>query len=104
VYSWWTCRLLEEVAPRCCGACSSARTPGSQGVYAVGEEQTHQRRDVLGLVDEVLEAAPGGTQLTMTESGFDRIPLKRRAKAFTANESGWEHQSRRIEQYLMPRR
>jgi hypothetical protein len=27
--------------------------------------------------------------LTVTESGFDRIPLERRVKAFTANEQGW---------------
>ena len=30
-----------------------------------------------------------GIMLTVTESGFDRIPLARRAKAFTANEQGW---------------
>jgi len=27
--------------------------------------------------------------LTITESGFERIPLARRAKAFAANEGGW---------------
>src|ERR1044071_4821942 len=36
-----------------------------------------------------LTEAPGGTQLTITESGFDEIPLERRAKAFEANEGGW---------------
>lgn len=34
------------------------------------------------------------------ESGFDRIPLERRAKAFAANEQGWEHQTKLIEKYL----
>lgn len=29
------------------------------------------------------------TLVTVTESGFDKIPLARRAKAFTANEQGW---------------
>ena len=41
------------------------------------------------LVVFALEEVPGGVQLTVTESGFDRIPLARRAKAFTANEQGW---------------
>ena len=47
-----------------------------------------------------LEEAPGGTRLTVTESGFDRIPLERRAKAFAANEDGWSHQMRLVEKYL----
>ncbi|HTW25174.1 MAG TPA: SRPBCC family protein [Candidatus Baltobacteraceae bacterium] len=41
------------------------------------------------LVAFALEEVSGGVQLTVTESGFDRIPLARRAKAFTANEQGW---------------
>ena len=47
-----------------------------------------------------LQQAPGGTLLTITESGFDRIPLARRAKAFTANEQGWTAQAKLIEKYL----
>ncbi len=47
-----------------------------------------------------LEEVPEGTMLTITESGFDRIPLARRAKAFTANEQGWEAQTKLIEKYL----
>jgi uncharacterized protein YndB with AHSA1/START domain len=47
-----------------------------------------------------LEDAPGGTKLTISESGFDRIPLERRAKAFTANEQGWTAQTRLLEKYL----
>jgi uncharacterized protein YndB with AHSA1/START domain len=47
-----------------------------------------------------LEEAPGGTRLRITESGFDRIPLERRAKAFTANEGGWEMQTRLVAKYL----
>jgi uncharacterized protein YndB with AHSA1/START domain len=41
------------------------------------------------LIEFTLEEAADGVQLTVTESGFDRIPLARRAKAFTANEQGW---------------
>jgi len=47
-----------------------------------------------------LEEVAGGTQLTITESGFERIPLERRAKAFTSNEQGWMAQTKLIEKYL----
>jgi uncharacterized protein YndB with AHSA1/START domain len=47
-----------------------------------------------------LETVAGGTLLTITESGFERIPLARRAQAFTSNEAGWAHQSKLIEKYL----
>jgi len=52
------------------------------------------------LVAFELDEAPGGTMLTVTESGFDRIPLERRAKAFAANEGGWTAQMNLIEKYL----
>ena len=39
--------------------------------------------------------------LTVTESGFDGIPLARRAKAFTANEQGWGMVIKLIEDYLV---
>jgi uncharacterized protein YndB with AHSA1/START domain len=47
-----------------------------------------------------LEEVAGGTQLTITESGFDKIPLERRAKAFAANEGGWTKQAELIAKYL----
>jgi uncharacterized protein YndB with AHSA1/START domain len=47
-----------------------------------------------------LEEVAGGTRLTVTESGFDRIPIERRAKAFAANEGGWSHQVRLVAKYL----
>jgi uncharacterized protein YndB with AHSA1/START domain len=48
---------------------------------------------------ELAEAADG-TMLTVTESGFDQIPIERRAKAFAANEGGWAAQMKLIEKYL----
>jgi uncharacterized protein YndB with AHSA1/START domain len=54
----------------------------------------------MTLVVFTLEEAPEGVLLTVTESGFDRIPLARRAQAFTANEGGWDAQVRLIEAYL----
>jgi len=47
-----------------------------------------------------LEDAPGGTRLTVTESGFDRIPLQRRAEAFARNTEGWTVQTGLVEKYL----
>jgi hypothetical protein len=47
-----------------------------------------------------LEKAPDGVRLTVTESGFDQIPLARRAKAFSANEGGWALVIKLIEEYL----
>jgi uncharacterized protein YndB with AHSA1/START domain len=46
-----------------------------------------------------LEAVDGGTRLTITESGFDGIPLARRAKAFEMNDHGWAAQIRLVEKY-----
>jgi uncharacterized protein YndB with AHSA1/START domain len=47
-----------------------------------------------------LEEVAGGTRLTITESGFDQIPLERRAKAFASNEQGWTAQTKLVEKYL----
>ena len=52
------------------------------------------------LVAFALEEVAGGVLLTVTESGFDRIPIARRAKAFTANEGGWGMMVKVLEEYL----
>jgi uncharacterized protein YndB with AHSA1/START domain len=52
------------------------------------------------LVTFELETVAGGTRLTITESGFDRVPLARRAKAFEMNEGGWTAQLGLIEKHL----
>jgi uncharacterized protein YndB with AHSA1/START domain len=54
----------------------------------------------MTLVTFELEEAPGGTLLTIVESGFDSIPLARRADAFEANGEGWATQAELIEKYL----
>ena len=53
------------------------------------------------LVEFVLEEVANGVMLTVTESGFDRIPLARRAKAFEANEQGWGMMVKVLEEYLV---
>src|SRR5262249_45079709 len=52
------------------------------------------------LIVFTLEEQSQGVLLTVTESGFDRIPIERRAQAFAANEGGWEKQMTLIEKYL----
>ena len=52
------------------------------------------------LVEFTLEETPEGVLLTLTESGFDRIPLARRAKAFASNEGGWSMMMGVIEKYV----
>ena len=53
------------------------------------------------LVVFALEEVADGVMLTVTESGFDRIPLARRAKAFSANEGGWGMMVKMIEKYVV---
>jgi len=64
------------------------------------EKDVDYSKEPTTLVAFELEEASGGTMLTVTESGFDRIPLERRAKAFAANEGGWTAQVKMIEKYL----
>jgi uncharacterized protein YndB with AHSA1/START domain len=52
------------------------------------------------LVTFTLDEQPGGILLTLTETGFDRVPLERRAQAFAANEGGWAHQMQLITKYV----
>ncbi|MFL5638939.1 MAG: SRPBCC family protein [Gemmatimonadaceae bacterium] len=52
------------------------------------------------LVTFTLEEVNGGVKLTVTESGFDKIPLARRAQAFTMNDIGWAKQMELIAEYV----
>lgn len=52
------------------------------------------------LVTFELSEAPGGTLLTVVESGFDGIPLERRAQAFSSNDEGWSIQLGNIERHV----
>jgi uncharacterized protein YndB with AHSA1/START domain len=53
------------------------------------------------LVEFTLADSHLGTELTITESGFDALPDSRRAEAYANNEGGWEHQARLLEKYLV---
>jgi len=52
------------------------------------------------LVAFELTEVVGGTELTVVESGFDRLSLARRARVFAENDKGWEFQLESIGKYL----
>lgn len=54
------------------------------------------------LVEFRLAELEGGksTAVTIVESGFDRIPLARRAEAFRMNDAGWAGQAKKLAQYV----
>jgi len=54
----------------------------------------------MTLIEFALAEVAEGTMLTVSESGFDRIPIARRAQAFTANEQGWTMVVTLIEKHL----
>ena len=67
--------------------------------YAI-DQNVDYSAEPMTLVEFALDDAGGGTRLTITESGFDRIPVERRATAFTANEGGWTMMIALIGKYL----
>jgi uncharacterized protein YndB with AHSA1/START domain len=52
------------------------------------------------LVEFRLEPTDKGTLLTVTESGFDKLPSSRRAEAFRMNDGGWTQQMKNIESHV----
>ena len=67
--------------------------------YAI-EAGVDYSQEPTTLVEFMLDDAPGGTRLTIVESGFDRIPAARRAEAFRMNERGWDGQIKNIERHV----
>ena len=52
------------------------------------------------LVSFVLSDVTGGTKLTITETGFENLPVTRRENAYRENESGWSGQIAAITRHL----
>jgi uncharacterized protein YndB with AHSA1/START domain len=57
-------------------------------------------REPTTLVVFRLHDADGGTLLELVESGFDGVPVERRAEAYRGNEGGWTHQVKAIDAYV----
>jgi hypothetical protein len=64
------------------------------------EPGMYDSSDPTTLVEFKLTKTTQGVLLTVTESGFDNIPVEHRAKAFQANEGGWSLMIKVIEEYL----
>jgi uncharacterized protein YndB with AHSA1/START domain len=67
--------------------------------YAVDPDVDYSQEPTT-LVSLDLSEAPGGTLLRVVESGFEHIPIARRAEAFRKNGEGWAAQCQNIEAYL----
>lgn len=67
--------------------------------YAIEPDQDYSAEPPT-LVEFTLEPIPGGTLLRVVESGFDKIPAKRRLEAFRMNEGGWSAQMQNIAQHV----
>ncbi|HKO19457.1 MAG TPA: SRPBCC family protein [Acidobacteriaceae bacterium] len=52
------------------------------------------------LVEFRLEPTGSGTVLTVTESGFDKLPAHRRDQAFRSNDGGWAQQVENIRKHV----
>ena len=67
--------------------------------YAI-DPKVDYSKEPMTLVEFRLEEAAGGIALHIVESGFDRIPLARRAEAWRMNDGGWTTQVKNIERYV----
>jgi uncharacterized protein YndB with AHSA1/START domain len=66
--------------------------------YAVDQKKDYSK-ETPTLVEFKLEKTSTGTLLTVTESGFDKLPADRRDEAFRMNDNGWTIQTTNIETY-----
>jgi uncharacterized protein YndB with AHSA1/START domain len=67
--------------------------------YAV-DPKVDYSKEPMTLVEFTLEKTTGGTCLTVVESGFDSIPVSRRAEAFRMNSGGWDAQMQNISTHV----
>ena len=67
--------------------------------YAVDPAMDYSKEEPT-LVTFELTDVPEGTRLKVVESGFDKVPLARRAQAYQMNGGGWTHQMQAIEKHV----
>jgi uncharacterized protein YndB with AHSA1/START domain len=67
--------------------------------YAI-DSATDYSAEPTTLVEFRLRETTEGTEITITESGFDQLPASRRAEAFRMNTAGWESQSKKLVSYV----
>ena len=67
--------------------------------YAIDPSADHSSEQTT-LVELRLEEVPGGTELTVVESGFDALPAARRAEAYRMNDGGWAAQMENVRRHV----
>jgi uncharacterized protein YndB with AHSA1/START domain len=67
--------------------------------YALDQERDYSK-ETPTLVEFRLDKTSTGTLLTVTESGFDKVPADRRDQAYRSNDKGWTIQMTNIEAYV----
>ena len=67
--------------------------------YAIDPSHDYAKEPTTLVTFELAEI-DAGVLLTITESGFEQIPIASRAKASVSNEGGWTHQAKLIERYV----
>lgn len=67
--------------------------------YAI-DEAVDYSKETPTLVEFTLEPNGSGTHLTVTESGFDKLPANRRLEAFRMDDEGWAEQLENIAKYV----
>ena len=67
--------------------------------YAIDPNQDYSGEPPT-LVEFTLEKIATGTRLRIVESGFDKLPSKRRDEAFRMNDRGWSIQTENIAQHV----
>ena len=67
--------------------------------YAIDQTQDYSGEPPT-LIEFTLEKTQTGTLLRVVESGFDKVPEKRRLEAFRMNERGWGQQMHNIAQHI----
>ena len=65
-----------------------------------GDPAEDYSKEPMTLVEFTLGDVEGGTRLRLVESGFDAIPISRRAEAFRRNDGGWTALMAAIEAYV----
>ena len=67
--------------------------------YAIDPQRDYSKEPST-LVEFRLEQKGEGTLLTLTESGFSKLPADRRLEAFRMNDGGWTEQMKNIERHV----
>lgn len=68
--------------------------------YAIDPERDYSHEPTT-LVEFLLRAVDGGTEVRVIESGFDQLPDARRDEAFRMNAGGWTQQMDNIRAHLV---